>query len=53
MTLAYPGECDKCNIVCLAVYQPVCAINLQGIEQQFGNQCELDGYNCRNPNNRK
>lgn len=48
-TFAYAGECNHCNIACLAIYDPVCATDSNGKEITYGSQCELDSYNCRYP----
>ncbi|KAG0283724.1 Serine protease inhibitor Kazal-type 5 [Linnemannia gamsii] len=40
----------KCDTVCPAVYQPVCAKAINGLNKAFGNACELKNYNCEHPN---
>ncbi|KAG0302610.1 hypothetical protein BGZ97_002264 [Linnemannia gamsii] len=40
----------KCDTVCPAVYQPVCAKAVNGLNKAFGNACELKNYNCKHPN---
>ena len=42
---------ERCDTVCLAVYQPVCGKQVilgSTIYKTFGNDCELDVYNCLN-----
>lgn len=53
LTVAYAGECHKCQTICLAIYKPVCAKDSSGNLKTYGNQCELDSYNCRYPYNGK
>ncbi|KAF9128273.1 hypothetical protein BG015_004371 [Linnemannia schmuckeri] len=40
----------KCGTICPAVYQPVCAKAIDGLNKVFGNACELKNYNCKHPN---
>lgn len=51
LTVAYAGECHKCQTICLAIYKPVCAKDSSGTLKTYGNQCQLDSYNCRYPYN--
>ncbi|KAJ6640267.1 Ovoinhibitor [Pseudolycoriella hygida] len=48
-TLAYEGECHQCQIMCMAIYKPVCAEDFAGNEITYSNQCAFDSYNCRYP----
>ncbi|XP_046384672.1 uncharacterized protein LOC124154957 [Ischnura elegans] len=38
-----------CENVCLAIFQPVCAVSSCGKTRVFSNSCELEQYNCRYP----
>ncbi|KAG4072906.1 hypothetical protein HA402_006586 [Bradysia odoriphaga] len=48
---AYEGRCNQCNVACIEIYDPVCTKDSEGNVKTWGNQCELDSYNCRYPNN--
>ncbi|KAF9908124.1 hypothetical protein EC991_010252 [Linnemannia zychae] len=39
-----------CDTICPTVYQPVCAMAIDGLNKAFGNACELKNYNCKHPN---
>lgn len=51
-TVAYESECNNCRIGCEKIYAPICALDSDGNEVQYGNQCQFDSYNCQNKNNR-
>lgn len=53
MTVSYPGECNQCQTMCLAIYQPICSTDSAGNEKTWGSECEFNSYNCRYPNDRK
>lgn len=60
-TFSYKGECrpckPKCNDVCPAIFDPICAVPVIPCgcsgPKQFNNKCLLDLHNCRNPTQRK
>jgi hypothetical protein len=43
---------EECNPICNRIYIPTCATD-GVINRTFGNPCELDYYNCENPEKRK
>lgn len=51
--ISHNGACYQCNRVCPDNYEPFSATDSNGNKVTFGNQCELNRYNCEHPNNRK
>ncbi|KAF9145987.1 hypothetical protein BGX30_005456 [Mortierella sp. GBA39] len=49
-TLEKRAVAPKCETVCPAVFQPICARAKTGLNKVFGNACELNNYNCEHPN---
>ncbi|KAF9419745.1 hypothetical protein BGZ76_004199 [Entomortierella beljakovae] len=41
----------KCTQACPYIYMPVCGQLKSGEVKTFGNACELNAYNCKNPAN--
>ncbi|XP_025833868.1 uncharacterized protein LOC108739177 [Agrilus planipennis] len=33
-------------LLCTDEYEPVCGVNSEGIRKTFGNNCDLDQWNC-------
>jgi len=43
---------EECSLICYMQYEPLCATYGDTI-RTFSNPCELDVYNCLNPQTRK
>ncbi|KAG0378234.1 hypothetical protein BGX24_004418 [Mortierella sp. AD032] len=41
-----------CPTACPMIYRPVCAKLQSGESRTFGNSCEMNSYNCENPNDK-
>ncbi|XP_037908210.1 vasotab-like [Hermetia illucens] len=42
----HPVKTQRCPTYCSLEYDPVCTV-LYGRYREFGNQCELNSFNCR------